>query len=82
MDESMFKKIYDTKYGWVAKIGGKEYESFYFITVNQSVVSKKIGIRLTKTEVEKIIASNGDSSVIGSILEKVSKGYTGYIDVE
>ncbi len=82
MDESMFKKIYDTKYGWVAKIGGKEYESFYFITVNQSVVSKKIGIRLTKTEVEKIIASNGDSSVIGSILEKASKEYTGYIDVE
>ena len=78
MAKSMFKKIYDTKFGWVARIGGKEYESFYFITLSQGVVSKEIGIKLTKHDVERITASNGDSSVISSIIQNSNE----YIDVE
>ena len=82
MDKSSFKRIYETKYGWIGRIGGKEYETFYFITVSQGIVSKEIAFRLTKLDVEKIITSNGDSSVVGSILEKLISGYAGYIDVE
>ena len=53
MDKSSFKRIYETKYGWVGRIGGKEYETFYFITVSQGIVSKEIAFRLTKLDVEK-----------------------------
>ena len=46
MDKSSFKRIYETKYGWVGRIGGKEYETFYFITVSQGIVSKEIAFFL------------------------------------
>lgn len=78
MDQSMFKKIYDTKFGWIARVGGKEYESFFFITVSQELVSKKIAVKLTKHDVERIIDSAGDSNIISDILDKS----IGYIEVE
>lgn len=80
VDEASFKKIYDTKYGWIGRIGGEEYEAFYFITVSQRVVSSKIGIGLSKLEVAKIIESNGDLRTIDSILREREKD--GHINIE
>ena len=82
MDKSSFRKIYETQYGWIGSIGGHEFESFYFITVSQSICSKQVGIKLAKSDVENIMNSNGEVSVIRSVLEKASNGYLGFIEIE
>lgn len=78
MNENDFEKIYETQYGWIGRIGGKEHEAFYFVTVSQGVISNKIGIRLSKSEIAKIIDSNGNSDTIASILREKQ----GYIEIE
>ena len=78
MDKSQFPIIYKTPYGSVARLGGKEFESFCFLTASQGIVSKKIAVHLTKDEAECIIASDGDANVIAAIL----KSDRGYIEID
>lgn len=82
MDKLNFKIIYETQYGWIGSIGGREFESFYFITVSQNICSKQVGIKLAKSDVENIMNSNGEESVIRSVLEKTSNAYPGFIEIE
>lgn len=82
MDKLNFKIIYETQYGWIGSIGGHEFESFYFITVSQNICSKQVGIKLAKSDVENIMNSNGEESVIRSVLEKTSNAYPGFIEIE
>lgn len=78
MEKFPFTSLHDTPYGCIARLGGKEFESFYYVTVSQGIVSKKIAVHLTKDEAERIISSDGDASVIAAIL----KSDRSYIEIE
>ena len=59
MDKTNFTKLYETQYGWIGRIGGHEFESYYYITTNQKLTSKLLGIKLAKADVENIMNSDG-----------------------
>ena len=75
IDKSCFEKIYETKFAWIGRLAAGDYEWFYLIVSDQRSVSNMIAIEITKSDVHKIIDSNGDIKVVDSIARDLSNGY-------
>ena len=75
INASAFEKIFESKYGWIGKLGGSQYESFYLIVQNQRAVSGTIAVEITKRDAENIIASGGDAQLIDSAARNLENGY-------
>ena len=75
IEASAFEKTFESKYGWIGKLGGSQYESFYLIVQNQRAVSGTIAVEITKHDAENIIASGGDAQLIDSAARNLENGY-------
>ncbi|MEE1086008.1 MAG: hypothetical protein U0L05_02380 [Schaedlerella sp.] len=75
IEKSCFTKVFESKYSWIGKRGRSEYTAYYLIVQDQRAVSSSIAICITNEEVDRIIASKGDTAVISSIAQNLRNGY-------
>ena len=62
INASAFKKIFESKYGWIGKLGGGQYESFYLIASNNAIVDSVLTVA-TDADQSMIRLSSGDWAV-------------------